>query len=878
MKDKKYLQALANGLGITDTKSLSVIMGPDELKDTLSGLKARDYDDGKRLITLHTHTQASDGQLDALSYLKNAISYKNKYGYQTLILGVTDHDGLGSLPTIVKEVSQNPNRYQGIRIVLGCELSLIHFDTTMLRPIDFEILHYGINPFDQEYNQWFCDLRKLRQQALPQIFEFFHQKYPNDDFSIEEFLAQNPLMKNGFGNYLVYITPQYLCSKIKETSQHPFIWDYFRRIGTILADNPKIAFWHTLDDVITQFKKHGFGFLSVAHPYRIQLDGKISGSGPDFLYRFLTTLHHKGIEGAEIFYANLKQPLSASFDKLYTGGTATTDSDYWVKTILDFANNYHVIKTGGTDSHIPFLGSRKKQILEQLKQLWNEYKPLVREGYRILNKEVTLGLPAPCMPPETTYKDTGIGSAYGTGAHRIFDFFGGIFDKIQLGPMGKTYPETKYSPYVSDLKPNPFLLPLEKLAEQGLLSEKTLTDIYNTTKTDGKISFDSVEKNYEKALKAAYKNSKTKLSYDDFIQDIFNQYTKQTDANYITDLQVKIPNDTPDLNNNLFLKGYSLGSPADAFCPHARNWHFPVFNPDLLFTQDGQLGPAGQVWYNIIDKIMATAKGGLRIDHYIAFVNPFVVSDTNPDDCGRLYSSPNHPVLGRFAKNSIEQFGDITEKIILNCAKKHNLTVQDIYTEDIGSRPAELDSVMERFGLGRLLVAQFAEPTDWQHMYHLKNAKPNDIAVLDTHDTPSVQMFFDSLSPDRKVQFAWMLASDLRFHYNDDLKQLPQLVRMQWGALLASPANRIQAFFTSWTGQIGRYNTPGNPDKWTLRCVSDFEYTYFKNFARGLAYNPFDAIALAIYARGDEFYQQNEDLVHRLRQAEEKLYHLVQEL
>ena len=94
MKDKKYLQALADGLGITDIKSLSVIMGPNELKDTLSGLTTHDFDDGKRLITLHTHTQASDGQLDALSYLENAISYKNKYGYQTLILGITDHDGL----------------------------------------------------------------------------------------------------------------------------------------------------------------------------------------------------------------------------------------------------------------------------------------------------------------------------------------------------------------------------------------------------------------------------------------------------------------------------------------------------------------------------------------------------------------------------------------------------------------------------------------------------------------------------------------------------------------------------------------------------------------------------------------------------------------
>ena len=47
MSDIGYLKALANGLKIKDTKSLSVIMGPDELKKKLSGLTLKDFDDGK---------------------------------------------------------------------------------------------------------------------------------------------------------------------------------------------------------------------------------------------------------------------------------------------------------------------------------------------------------------------------------------------------------------------------------------------------------------------------------------------------------------------------------------------------------------------------------------------------------------------------------------------------------------------------------------------------------------------------------------------------------------------------------------------------------------------------------------------------------------
>ncbi|MBQ9235045.1 MAG: hypothetical protein IJ184_01080 [Alphaproteobacteria bacterium] len=40
---------------------------------------------------------------------------------------------------------------------------------------------------------------------------------------------------------------------------------------------------------------------------------------------------------------------------------------------------------------------------------------------------------------------------------------------------------------------------------------------------------------------------------------------------------------------------------------------------------------------------------------------------------------------------------------------------------------------------------------------------------------------------------------------------------------------------------------------------------------KGRAYNPYDAIALAIYARGDDFYHKHEKLLHALRAAEAEL-------
>ena len=865
MTDVLYKKTLAKGLNIKDVKSLSIIMGPEELKSYLNGLTLDDFDDGKQLISLHTHSNVSDGKLNPKDYLNNALSFKQKYGYRNLVLALTDHDMIDGLPVVLKQAQKNPQKYAGIRLVLGCELSLSYFDDKLLKPVDFELLHYGINPFDKEYAKWLEAGRKQKINYLPKIFDFFKQKYPTADLSLEEFLTLYPRDARGFGCYIAYDTPRYIISKVGD-SERAVVLDYFRSLD---------AFWHSLDDVMTMFKKHGFGFLSVAHPYRIQLEGKINENGPDFLNRFFNILKEKGVEGLEIFYMNLHQPLARSFDTMYSGAQPVTDTDRWVKTILDFATNNQMIRTGGTDSHTDFIAGRKRLLVAKLTEKLQSYVPLIRRGYKVLGKEVTLGLPSPCMPAKSAYENTGIGSVFGDGAERIKNVFGGLFDKIQLGPTGKTNAQAKHSPYVSGSMPSPFLIPLEKLASKGWISTKTLTSIYDISKSNDRIDFELVERMYDKALKEAHRTSKTNLSYDEFILSQIALYGLKNDISCIADLQVHIPLDTQGLSEDMFLPGFSLGSPADKFSDKPRNWHFKVFNPEKLFNDDGSLGPAGKVWYDLIDKVMKTAKGGLRVDHYIGFVNPFVISDDDPSVCGRLYSSPNIPQLAPFAK---KDFSDITKKILLAAAKKNGLKASNIYVEDLGARPEQLDDVMNKCGLGRLLIAEFWDTNDENHLYHLAKANKTDVACLDTHDLPSVQMFFESMPEDKRRAFAAGLAKDLRFDYNDILCDVKQLVRMQWAALMASPARRVQAFFTSWTGQRGQYNQPGNPDKWTLRSDVNFDRIYFENLAKGMAYNPFDAICLAIYAQSDEFYRKNERLVHQLKMAEDDILSLAKEL
>ena len=516
--------------------------------------------------------------------------------------------------------------------------------------------------------------------------------------------------------------------------------------------------------------------------------------------------------------------------------------------------------------------------LKEVISFWQSLDPLIHEAYRVLDKEVTMGIPGPCMPAISENENVGIGSPYGKGAERIWGFFGTVLHKIQLGPGGRTNKITGHSPYMSELDDNPFFIPPESLIKRGLVKSETLEKIYAIPKKADFINFDQVEENFHTLLEEARKTKKSPLPLSVFSTRLAEEYAEHCLFPYIGDLQVLIPTEVQKKHPNLFLKEMTLGAPPDAFSDEPQRWGFPIFKPEFLFHKDGTLGIAGKVWKNLVETAMKRTKGGLRIDHFIGFVNPYLLSENPKIRPGRLYSSPKHPLLKKYYKKRLADFGTITEKILLAAAKKYGMCPLDLYLEDIGIRPPELDNVLNKFGLNRMLVTQFVNINDENHPYHLMHSKPQDVAALDTHDTPSIQEFFDKMNDAMRYAHALNMAKNLRFNYNDSLKSTEQLVRMKWAELMLCPAKRVQAFFTSWTGQAGRYNIPNTLNAWHLRCVPNFEELYFKNLAQGRAYNPLDATALAIFAKGDDFYNAHRDLVDKLRQNEEILFNLIRSL
>ena len=164
--------------------------------------------------------------------------------------------------------------------------------------------------------------------------------------------------------------------------------------------------------------------------------------------------------------------------------------------------------------------------LKEVISFWQSLDPLIHEVYRVLDKEVTMGMPGPCMPAICENENVGIGSPYGKGAERIWNFFGVALHKIQLGPGGRTNKITGHSPYMSELADNPFFIPPEGLVKRGLVKSETLEKIYEAPKKADYINFEQVEEDFHTLLEEAHQTKKSRLPLPIFSTRLAESYAK----------------------------------------------------------------------------------------------------------------------------------------------------------------------------------------------------------------------------------------------------------------------------------------------------------------------------------------------------------------
>lgn len=330
-------------------------------------------------------------------------------------------------------------------------------------------------------------------------------------------------------------------------------------------------------------------------------------------------------------------------------------------------------------------------------------------------------------------------------------------------------------------------------------------------------------------------------------------------------------------NKDLFMKDYVLGAPPDFFSSEGQRWGFAVLKPDLIFNEDGSLGRGGEFLRKRYESIFKDSPGGVRIDHVIGLIDPFVYNENErymtPAHSGRLYSSPYKEAFEPYAKRNIDEHAAILEKIVFPAAAKYGIAKDSIICEDLGEITMPVRAVIDKLQLTGLSVTQFGASG--------YDAPARNVIMPGSHDNKSFIEYTDEMftnaqtskhGRDHFMYKTHILGSDTATpsqdvnQYREELRSdKKRFMAASFAELFTSPAKKVQLFFTDFFGIGKTYNVPGSKkDCWTLRLGSDFEKLYYDNLAQGLGVNFPEVIARAIRQRGTQFSEKHKNLLARL--------------
>ena len=402
-----------------------------------------------------------------------------------------------------------------------------------------------------------------------------------------------------------------------------------------------------------------------------------------------------------------------------------------------------------------------------------------------------------------------------------------------------------------------------------------------------------------KELEAKYADE---IDFYKFVQFVLNKQNEETgkfahhhNVKMIADRQVAFSDRDTWAYQALFLEGWMLGCPPDYFSKDGQAWGFPVMDPERLFNADGSLDDGGKLMKNLFKKMFKENPGGVRIDHIVGLIDPWVYkAGKKPkieEGAGRLYSSPEHPELSKYAiakledldmeltadkekrvktltKAQIKQYGRIIEKIVIAAAKEEGLDKNSIVCEDLGTLTNPVAAVMKEFGLQGMKLTQFVEADKPEDPYRCCNIGKKCWAMVGTHDNEPIKMWADSMihthigylhaknlvddlfkEADNKDDIIVRLTNDAEF-----------LAQTKLVEIFACEAENIQMFFTDYFNVYDVYNRPGTSgdENWSLRLPDNYKEL-----------TPIDLpniLKLAIEARGNEFAKKNEKLIEQLNE------------
>ena len=372
--DAHYIQSLCRSLSIKKGEEwrLSPIMGAQELSNTLPlanyhHFQYREENNLNFRFNLHMHTHYSDGQFDVKDLLDEGETFAKERSsladdLPPFVLAITDHDCVDSCKEALKIIIQNPKKYTHLRVVLGAELSAVWKDKTLHRiPFEYEMLYYGLDPFDEKINTYLKQNQQQRRKIADLLFEILSRTYPQTSFSFAEALLQEPFLEKNLGLGFAGRIYRYAATKVQDENLYALTHQFHHSFDV----EPSLDPYQETEDIFNLWHNSGFGFLGIAHPQKVNVgkflnkdfstacekEGK--DAGYELLKAFLDMLKNRGLRALEINYQFDNENLQRA-ERMILGEEPTDENDgtyRWLKFFVQYADKYGLLKAGGYDTH-----------------------------------------------------------------------------------------------------------------------------------------------------------------------------------------------------------------------------------------------------------------------------------------------------------------------------------------------------------------------------------------------------------------------------------------------------------------------------------------------------------------------------------------------
>lgn len=365
------------GINVQAT-SLSSIVGPEEFSQLVKKFKPIHFQAGLQTsksdiplekfyenaikgdfrVSLHTHSNFSDGKATPEEFLECARKYADKVaklnkndGLPPFTIALTDHDCIDGTKEIIKLIAKNPEKYKNLKFVAGCEFSVKnagrHHDITGL----------ALNPFDEDLNKMLNNLKETRTKTIQDFLDSKRNEI-NGKITIDDLINYERqyykskgkdgkrTMENGSGVVYIRHSIKYFYKLIDK----PVNKDELNRLD--VKDVLQI------EQVVSTINKNG-GFASLTHP----LKSFWNYIGDSELLR----LKQLGVKGIEV---NHQYTPSKILKLGKNSGYGENNADKAYKEITEryknFADKNGLFLSGGTDCHEKQIFSREPKISQDL--------------------------------------------------------------------------------------------------------------------------------------------------------------------------------------------------------------------------------------------------------------------------------------------------------------------------------------------------------------------------------------------------------------------------------------------------------------------------------------------------------------------------------